>query len=115
MKLILSMNLIYLHVLATYKCKNIDFHLVYSLQNGSSTPANERVIQLLEEVSCFRRNFVRKYFRIRREYSDPRDFLIDLRDDEEFDSILECEENFSDFIQVDLEIRSERVADDGEI
>ena len=67
-----------------------------------------------EEKSCFREKYARKFFSIKKSYNHPKDLFLDIKHGK-YDNILYCQEKYRDFIQVGLDVKSERVTEKGEL
>ena len=107
------MNIEYYFLLNSFFSNILFIMIIFSSQDQNSTENSGKFI-LSEEITCFKKKFIRKFFNIIEEYSSPQDFFIDIENGN-YDEILQPIENYHDFIQLCVEILTERVNSDGEL
>ena len=77
-------------------------------------PENNEEICFEEEQTCFKKKFIRKFYKIKKKVDTPYDIISEIKNGK-LDEILTNNLQFGDFVQIDLEIESEKVTDKGEI
>ena len=72
------------------------------------------IASILEERTCFKKQYIRKYFKLNKKYDIPQDFLVDIKEGL-YDHVIEPDDMFRDYLQLGLEVTTERITERGEI
>ena len=91
---------------------------LYDLFQIEAANMNENVsyedFEVYYEETGFNQKFVRRYFKVKKNYGNPYDILIDIKEGN-LDRILEGHSEFKDLVRVCVQISSEKVNEKGEI